>query len=84
MTPAVHKCPGRCGALVPAHHLACKPCWFRLPRDLRDAVTRAYQRRGTHPREHRTALAAAFVWYRDDAANIAALAARRAVQAGGA
>lgn len=70
-----HPCPG-CGALgVPRHQLACKPCWLRLPADLRNAVNGTYRarsrgsadatRRSAVVSAHRRALAAAMEWYRD-------------------
>lgn len=59
-----HPCPGGCGAQVPRHQLACKPCWFRLPGALRAAVGFAYRRRVRDPGPHREALATALQWYR--------------------
>jgi hypothetical protein len=59
-----HECPGGCGAEVPQHHLACKPCWFRLPGPLRNAINGAYRHRATNPAGHRAALGAAMRWYR--------------------
>jgi hypothetical protein len=61
-----HGCPGDCGARVPRRLLACKPCWFRLPTGLRDAVNDAYRRRRADPTAHRDALRAAMTWYRDN------------------
>lgn len=37
------KCPVGCGRSVQRGHLTCKPCWFRVPKDLRDKVWRAYR-----------------------------------------
>jgi hypothetical protein len=51
---------------VPRHQLACKPCWFRLPKIYRDEVNAAYRRRATDPSLHRRALRQAFAWYRDN------------------
>lgn len=63
-----HACPG-CGAPgVPRHQLACKPCWFRLPPDLRNAVNGSYHARARGAagvRAHRQALTTAMRWYRD-------------------
>jgi hypothetical protein len=61
-----HTCPGDCGAQVPRRQLACKPCWFRLPQPLRDAVNGSYRRRLADPTPHRRALRAAMFWYRDN------------------
>ena len=62
---ATHDCPGGCGAQVPHHQLACKPCWFRLPKPLRDDVNIGYRRRATDAAvSHRRALRDAFAWYR--------------------
>jgi hypothetical protein len=63
-----HGCPGDCGAQVPRHQLACKPCWFRLPKPYRDAVNDGYRHRMTNPRPHRQALRDAMLWYRDNPA----------------
>jgi uncharacterized protein HemY len=46
--------------------LACRNCWSRLPRGLRQAVTAAYARRDRDPGAHRAAVAAAFDWYDAD------------------
>lgn len=59
-----HGCPGDCGAKVPRHMLACRPCWFRLPADLRTAVTAAYRHRRSSPTAYREALAGALQWFR--------------------
>lgn len=64
MSGTLHACPGDCGAKVPRHQLACKPCWFRLPQELRNAVTAAYRHRVRNSTAHREALAAAMQWYR--------------------
>jgi hypothetical protein len=62
-----HQCPGGCAARVPRKLLACRPCWLRLPSTLRDAVHYAYDRRASNPRAHRTAVLAAYDWYRRNA-----------------
>lgn len=59
-----HGCPGDCGAQVPKHQLACKPCWYRLPKPLRDAISSAWRHRQQNPAAHRAALGAAMRWYR--------------------
>ena len=64
MADDTHGCPGDCGAQVPRHQLACKPCWFRLPDALRRAINGAFKRRVTEPAAHRAALAAAVRWYK--------------------
>lgn len=62
--PDTHDCPGGCGAQVPRHQLACKPCWYRLPKPLRDDVNAGYRTRATDPSAHRRALREASLWYR--------------------
>jgi hypothetical protein len=59
-----HQCPGLCGNTVPKHLLACGPCWWRLPAQLKRAVGRAYHRREHDPIGHQEAVAAAADWYR--------------------
>jgi hypothetical protein len=55
-----HTCPGGCGrAGVPFRLLACQPCWYRLPRDIR----RALQTVKRHTPQHRDALEVAIGWY---------------------
>lgn len=49
----LHACPGNCGTRVPSRHVACRPCWFRLPAELRDAIHTNYRR---DPAKHRQAL----------------------------
>jgi hypothetical protein len=36
-----HDCPGGCGCSMPHRLLACRNCWFLLPADQRNAITRA-------------------------------------------
>lgn len=64
--PDTHACPGLCGARVPRSHLSCKPCWFRLPKPLRDDVNAANRVRRSDPMRHMRALAAASRWYREN------------------
>lgn len=59
-----HPCPGGCGAAVARAQLSCKPCWFRLPKPLRDDVNAAYRKRRAEPLVHMRAIAAASQWYR--------------------
>jgi hypothetical protein len=33
-----HRCPGRCGRVVPNHLYVCGPCWRKLPGELQRAV----------------------------------------------
>lgn len=33
-----HHCPGKCGAAVPNRLFACKPCWAKLPHELRQNI----------------------------------------------
>lgn len=65
MTP-LHACPGGCGSELSQRQLACRRCWFKLPKHLR--VNAAYRLRtdgGDHI-EHRRAVIAALSWYRDN------------------
>ena len=69
MTTTLHPCPGLCGAMVARHLLACKPCWLRLPADLRRAVDAGWLvRLDDGHRSHRAAMKTAAVWYREHAA----------------
>lgn len=57
-----HACPG-CGREGIAHRLlACQPCWYRLPYELRRIIQRV--RRGSV--DHREAIQTALVWYHDN------------------
>jgi hypothetical protein len=58
----MHDCPGGCGSQVPRHLFACKPCWWRLPADLRRPITATH---GVDVRAHRAAMADAMRWYRE-------------------
>lgn len=70
-----HECPGCGQSGVPRHHLACKPCWCRLPDGLRDAINGSFhaRTRAKRPddrsiavRAYRRALTAALSWFRDN------------------
>lgn len=63
MPEPTHACPGRCGAQVPYAQLACKPCWVRLPKPLKDDINAAYLRRRHEPLAHLRAVQAARDWY---------------------
>jgi hypothetical protein len=60
--PDQHDCPGGCGARVPRWKFACKPCWFRLPREIREKISAQYRRDAA---AHRAAMREAMVWYQD-------------------
>lgn len=60
---AMHRCPGDCGTEVTRALLACRACWYRLPRELQGALRQACAR-GAHTAEHRAALRDALDWYR--------------------
>lgn len=64
MPEPTHACPGRCGAQVPYAQLACKPCWGRLPKPLKDDINAAYRQRRSDPLAHLRAVGAAGNWYR--------------------
>jgi hypothetical protein len=55
-----HACPGKCGAQIARNKLACPADWFRLPGDLRQAVTDNYRR---NPDAHFAAVRDAVDWY---------------------
>lgn len=61
-----HKCPGGCDTDVPRARLSCRPCWYRLPVDLRATLNEAYRARGAHTAPHRAALRDAIEWYRNN------------------
>lgn len=58
----VHACPGLCGRNVLNHLYACKPCWYRLPQDLRRPISDTYRR---DPLAHLHAMGDARRWYLD-------------------
>jgi hypothetical protein len=70
MATSTHDCPGGCGAQVARHMLACKRDWYRLPKELREAVWDGWQRRRSgRPngvRDHARAVRAAIDWYVDN------------------
>lgn len=61
-----HKCPApECEKDVPADMLACRADWYRIPKPLRTAVWRAWERgAGAGSDEHTLALEAAIGWLR--------------------
>lgn len=58
-----HDCPGGCGCSVSHRLLACRNCWFLLPVDQRNAITRA---RGGHRLQ---LVGEAIGWYRENVHN---------------
>lgn len=60
---ATHACPGGCHRQVPQHLFACKPCWLRLPYDLRQPISANYRR---DEAAHLAAMADARHWYREN------------------
>jgi len=56
-----HACPGQCGRQVFTHQFACRADWFRLPLDLRRAITDNYRRDRA---AHLEAMSDAIEWYR--------------------
>lgn len=56
-----HHCPSCQQPGIAYELLACRPCWWRLPKPLRNALNNAHRRGGP---AHRAALAAAINWYR--------------------
>lgn len=69
---ADHACPGCQAPGVNPNRLACRDCWFRLPKALRGAVVASWRNAaGAGSTEHRRALAAALDWYRRNPAGAA-------------
>lgn len=60
---STHPCPSCDKRQVPRHQLACRPCWYRLPKALRDRLNNAYHR---DPLDHPQAMRACLDWYRDN------------------
>lgn len=59
-----HKCPGCDRTDIPRALLACRPCWWRLPLDLRNRINAAHQ--AGPPIDHLRAVGEAARWYRDN------------------
>jgi len=64
----MHTCPG-CGKPpgVPSHLFAHRPCWYRLPANLRAAIWQSYRDQPLGD-AHRAAMTAARKWYRNNPA----------------
>lgn len=60
----MHACPAGCGAQVQSHMFACTNDWYRLPKEIRDAIWRGY-RREPLGEAHTAAMVAGDEWYRD-------------------
>lgn len=56
---------GRCARKKRDGDLFCRPCWFRVPKMVRDQVWRAYREHGTWSAEHRSAVSVAIDWLRE-------------------
>lgn len=63
MTTPTHACPGCKVDGVKQTEFACRRCWFRLPKPLRDALWDAYRRGSVTA--HSEAMAACTRWYED-------------------
>jgi hypothetical protein len=61
MADTTHACPGGCGVQVQLRYFACPACWYALPYELRQPISRAYQR---DPVAHLRAMQEARRWYR--------------------
>jgi hypothetical protein len=63
-----HVCPAPgCETQVPAHMLACRPDWYRIPKPYRQAIWRAWRDgAGAGSLEHRAAVTAAKGWLEDN------------------
>ena len=60
---AAHVCPGGCHRQVRSGHFVCRWCWWRLPPELRDAITTSH---GRDPDAHVEAMLSALAWYREE------------------
>jgi hypothetical protein len=57
-----HACPGGCGRQVARNQFACKGCWFRLPKPMRNAIWDGWNDKpGAN---HTRALSVAAAWYK--------------------
>ncbi len=63
-----HECPGGCGRRVDRIKFACSRCWYRLPVQIRSAISRSY-RLGDGP-AHRQAMREAHAWFAEHADTI--------------
>jgi hypothetical protein len=62
---ATHECPCGCRAEIANRMFACKPGWFRLPRELRRAIWATAGRSLLNP-ARAGAVIDAISWYRDN------------------
>lgn len=63
-----HPCPAGCGKPVFTNQFACRTDWYRLPLDLRRAITSTYRRdRGAHLE----AMGDAMQWYAEHPREVA-------------
>ncbi|WP_154697085.1 hypothetical protein [Lentzea guizhouensis] len=60
---STHSCPGDCGQQVPRQHLACRSCWYLLPQELREELTRLY---GRDRIAHLGAVGDCLIWFREN------------------
>lgn len=58
--PNTHACPGGCGVQVRSNLFACPSDWYRLPYEIRKAISTHYRR---DPGAHFTAMSDAMEWY---------------------
>ncbi len=62
-----HQCPG-CGKPgIPRQTFACKSCWYRLPKQLRDDINFGWRRDRIL---HLEAMADSMSWYADNKPNL--------------
>lgn len=67
VTDSGHRaCPGGCGRWVGHASFACRPCWSRLPADLRTEIKTAYRRRETDPGRYAVVAYAGREWFTRD------------------
>jgi hypothetical protein len=58
----MHDCPGCGDVSIPSGQVACRPCWYRLPKSIRDQIWDIPV--GTFG--HLRAVARAHTWYREN------------------
>lgn len=68
MTKWTDTCP-RCHAKIRPGLVGCKPCWYALPKEIRDRINEHYTPRQTlltATAEYHRALRDALTWFRDN------------------
>lgn len=63
---STHPCPCGCGVPISQNRLSCPRSWYRIPKELRDALWLAYRRDGQGSLPHLRAVARCVEWLRDN------------------